>query len=75
MSHVSDDLNVAPSVAADALYGDFEDLETGDKFADGVNKRQSAAVATGSDEDSEKDGDDQDDAPSKSHFASRCFSL
>ena len=73
MSHVSDELNVAPSVAADALYGDFEDLETGDKFADGVNKRQS--VATGSDEDSEKDGDDQDDAPSKFHLASRCFSL
>ena len=63
--------------AVDELYGDFEDLETGDKFTDGGVEK--STTASGDDDDG-SDNDDDDDEPSKTDtlktkLVSRFFAL
>ena len=50
------------AAAVDELYGDFEDLETGDKFTDGGVEK--STTASGDDDDG-SDNDDDNDKPSK----------
>ena len=60
-------MTVHLAAAVDELYGDFEDLETGDKFTDGGVEK--STTASGDDDDGSDNDDDNE--PSKTDALTR----